>query len=406
MHNFSHLISQIETSPTLALNEKARKLRQDGADVINLGIGEPLNDCPEEAVTLAKIKLETRQVKYSPTSGNQNLKEAIQRYTQDHYGRTPQLSNITITIGAKQAIFNLLQILLDPDDEVIIFSPYWVSYPEMIKLAHGIPVVVDTNETFIPDMEDLLGAVTSRTKAVLLNSPNNPTGVVYPPEFVAAVVDLCESRNIFLVMDDIYHQLVFSPAEWVPGYVFTSRALDKSHLVIINGISKTYGMTGFRIGWAIGPQPVIQAMNKIQGHSTSGASSVMQEAALGALTSGKKTVDELRSLIQTNRDLLVGELKKIPGLKITEPSGTFYCFPDFSSLVSDSQELAAMLLEKVFVATVPGLAFGKEGYLRLSYTCSRNEILESARRIRWAVDRETPAEFIIDGKTIQRNWEI
>ena len=406
MYNFSQQLSKVQNSPTLALNETARKLRQHGADVINLGIGEPLNNCPEEAVHLAKIKLETRQVKYSPTSGNQNFKEAIQAYTQEHYGRTPQLNNIAVTVGAKQAIFNLLHILLNPGDEVIIFSPYWVSYPEMIKITHGIPVVVDTKDKFIPDMEDVLSAVTPNTKAVLLNSPNNPTGAVYPPEFVAALVDLCESRSIFLIMDDIYHQLVFDHAEWVPGYVFTSKALDKSHLVIINGISKTFGMTGFRVGWAIGPEPVIQAMNKIQGHSTSGVSSVLQEAALGALRSGTQTIAELKSFVQANRDILISELEKVKGLQLSEPGGTFYCFPDFSSIIPSSQELAGLLLEKAFVATVPGIAFGKEGFLRLSYTCSREEIVESAKRIRWAIDRDFPPEIIINGTTLQRNWEI
>jgi aspartate aminotransferase len=406
MFTFSQQISQVEVSPTLALNETARKLRQEGADVINLGIGEPLNDCPEEAVALAKAKLITRQVKYGPTSGNQTLKEAIQSYTQEHYGRTPQLKNITVTIGAKQAIFNLLQVLINPGDEVILFSPYWVSYPEMVKLARGVPVVVETGDRFFPTMEDLERAVTPKTKAVLMNSPNNPTGAVYPPEFVAALVDFCESKSIFLLMDDIYHQLVFESAEWVPGYVFTSKPFDKSYIVVINGISKTFGMTGFRIGWAIGPDAVIQAMNKIQGHSTSGASGVLQEAALGALKTGSKTSSDLQAFIQTNRDILIKALKEIKGLDIAEPGGTFYCFPDFSALLPDSQQLAALLLEKAFVATVPGAAFGKEGHLRLSYTCSREEIVESAKRIRWVVDRDFSPEIIISGKPVQRDWEF
>lgn len=406
MYTFSQKISQVQSSPTLALNETARALRQQGADVINLGIGEPLNNCPESAVNLAKAVLNSRQVKYGPASGNLDLKEAVRSYTRDHYGRAPNLNNITITNGAKQALFNLLQIILNPGDEVIIFAPYWVSYPEMIKLAQGIPVIVDTSDQFIPDLESVASAVSGKTRAVLLNSPNNPTGAVYPPEFVAALVDLCESRDIFLVMDDIYHQLVFEPYEWVPGYVFTSKPIDKSHLVIINGISKTYGMTGFRIGWAVGPESLIKAMNKIQGHSTSGVSSVLQSAAVGAMEGGAATISALKDLIQTNRDLLVPELNKIKGVNLASPGGTFYCFPDFSSLFPDSQQLAALLLEKAYLATVPGLAFGKEGHLRLSYTCSTEEIIESAKRIRWVTDRDYPNEISIGGKSLQRDWEI
>ncbi len=404
--NLSHHIRDIQGSPTLALNETASKLRASGAAVINLAIGEPLNDCPDQAVVLASKILETKQIKYSPTSGNKNLKEAIQNYTAELYGRTPALENITITVGAKQALFNLLQVLLDPGDEVILFQPYWVSYPEMVKLARGNPVSVPTDENFFPEMERVLASITKKTKALILNSPNNPSGAVYPPELIAALVDLCENRGIFLILDDIYHQLVFEPSQWVPGYVFTSQPIDKSHLIIVNGISKTYGMTGFRIGWAIGPAPVIQAVNKLQSHSTSGASALLQEAALGALREGQTTLVELKKLIQNNRDILVEGLKKIKGLQLTKPGGTFYCFPDFRSLTTDSQSLAALLLEKAFVATVPGSAFGQEGFLRLSYTCSTEEIIESVKRIRWAIDPDFPAEIVIAGKSYQREWEI
>jgi len=405
MYKLSYLISQIQSSPTLALNEIANQLRESGADVINLGIGEPLNDCPDSVLSSTKEILKTRQIKYSPTSGTQSLKLAIQEYTREHYGRKPGLKNITVTVGAKQAIFNLLQVLLDPGDEVIIFTPFWVSYPEMVKLARGVPVYVGTNDDFVPDMETIEAALTDKTRAIILNTPNNPTGAVYPPELVAALVDLCESKGIFLIMDDIYHQLLFEPAQWVPGYVFTSKKFDKSHLVIINGISKTYGMTGFRIGWAIGPEPVIQAMNKIQGHSTSGASPLLQEAALSALTQGEDTLSDLKKFIRINRDILVGELKKIKGIKVNEPGGTFYCFPDFRSIYPDSQELARLLLEKAFLATVPGVAFGQEGFLRLSFTCSTDQIIESAARIRWAIDPDSSPEIIIGGQKLVRDWE-
>jgi aspartate aminotransferase len=206
-------------------------------------------------------------------------------------------------------------------------------------------------------------------------------------------------------MDDIYHQLIFEPTEWVPGYVFTSQPINKTHLIIINGISKSFGMTGFRIGWTVGPDAIIKAMEKIQSHTTSGASVLLQEAALGALSAGPLPIQELKSFIQNNRDILIRELSNIQGLNVVDPGGTFYCFPDIRPFAESSQQLASLLLEKAFVVTVPGSAFGREGFLRLSYTAQPEQILESARRIRWVIDPNASREITIGGKTTICDWE-
>ena len=405
MKDINDQITAIQGSPTLSLNETARDLKDKGADIINLAIGEPLNDFPLAALEYAQKKLETRQIKYSPTGGIKPLKTAIQEYTDTHYGRTPALENIMITVGAKQAIHNLLYTILNPGDEVILFTPFWVSYPEMVKINRGIPVYVPTNEKFIPELDQVIPYINEKTKAILMNSPNNPTGAVYPAEFVAALVDYCETKEIYLVLDDIYHQLVFGGTQWVPGYVFTSKPIDKSHLVIVNGISKTYGMTGFRVGWAVGPEFIIKAMVKIQSHTTSGASVLNQEAALGALLFGDESIKELKHSIQASKKNLIDGLRKIKGVKLAEPGGTFYCFPDFRTFGIDSNQLASLLLEKAYVATVPGIAFGKEGFLRLSYSCSEEQAEESVKRIRWVLDPDSPREISIGGITLLRDWE-
>ncbi len=396
---------QISRSPTLALNEKAGQLAASGKSIIHLGIGEPLNNAPLSAIQYSRQKLDTQQIKYGPTAGLPALKQNIQEYTKKHYGRMPTIKNIIVTAGAKQSLYNLLYSILNPGDEVLLLAPYWVSYPEMVKLAYGTPVPIAPDENLLPDIETVSQAVTPRTKAIILNSPNNPSGVVYPPEVIAAFVDFCESQEIYLIMDDIYHQLVFDDHKWVPGYVFTSESIDSSHVVVINGISKSFGMTGFRVGWTIGPEDLVQAMTKIQGHTTSGASVLLQEGARGALVDGQGTVEELKDFIRTNRSVMFSGLKEIPGVEIVEPGGTFYCFPDFSAYRESSDELAELLLEKAYLVTVPGTAFGMDGHLRLSYTCPSDQIQESLQRIRWAIDDSAPTTIQIGNQEHVCDWE-
>lgn len=397
-------LQKIKPSPTLTLNERAGRMLSEGKDLIHLGIGEPLNDCPAGAVQQAVETLQTRQIKYPPTGGKQDLKARIIDYTKRHYGREPAPEQVIVTVGAKQSLANALFALLNPGDQVILLEPYWVSYPAMIQLAGGTPVPVTPPPDLVPTLDSITAAVTSSTQVIVLNSPNNPSGVVYPPERIAALVDFCETEKIYLIMDDIYHRLVFAGSEWVPGYVFTSRSIEDSHLIVINGISKTYGMTGFRVGWTVAPSPVIQAMKTIQGHTTSGVSGILQDGARGALESGEDDLAELKAWIAKNRDLLVSGLRKIPGVRVPEPGGAFYCFPDFSTHQPSSDRLASFLLDKAYTVTVPGAAFGSEGHLRLSFCGPSRQITESVTRLRWALDPDAPEEIVIGGKKHIRTW--
>ncbi len=373
----------IETSPTLALNDLAKRLKSEGKPVINLGVGEPTNLTPLSATIQAHKCLETRMIKYTPSSGNPELKNAIAQYTRDHYGYTPDPANILITSGAKQAIFNTLMAILDPGDEVILLAPYWVSYPEMVKIAGGVPrILLPQDGNFLPDMDQIHSSISPRTKAIIVNSPNNPSGSIYSQDAISRFITLCEQHETYLIMDDIYHQLVFGDVPWTPGYRFTTLPIDSSYLVVINGISKTYGMTGFRVGWAIAAKPIVSVMGNLQSQTTSGVSTLLQEAALGAITGSQDVVDELCQSIKLNRDATVRGLKSIPGIRLVEPKGTFYCLPDFRAYDHDSVSLSKRILENTYVAVVPGSAFGMEGHLRFSYAGNQDEIREAIRRIK------------------------
>jgi aspartate aminotransferase len=378
----------ITASPTLSLNERAKSLRAQGKSVINLGVGEPKNLTPLMAIKAAKARLATRRIKYTPSSGIPELKKAIVQYTKENYSRTPALKNIQVTVGAKQAIYNALVAILNPGDEVIMLAPYWVSYPEMIKMACGIPVVVMPLEAKLtPQMKDVQSAVTSNTKAVILNSPNNPSGVIYSPDFVSEMVVFCEQHEIYLIMDDIYHKLVYGETPWVAGYTFSEKEIDSSYIIVINGISKSFGMTGFRIGWAVASSELIQVMTNIQSQTTSGVSIILQDAAVGALTGYQKVITELRDNIEENRDIALDGLLSINKLKIIKPEGAFYCLPDFRAYNSDSFALSEYILDKALVAVVPGSAFGMEGYLRISYAGDPEEIAEAISRISYLLGK-------------------
>jgi aspartate aminotransferase len=403
--SFSQLARSIQESPTLRLNEEAARLRERGEAVIHLGIGEPKNKAPIGAILSAATKLNSADIKYTPSDGIASLKKAVIRYTEENYDRMVAPDNVIITSGAKQALFNALYAILNPQDEVIIPVPYWVSYPEMVKMCYGVPVFVTPEDGGLyPHMREIEEAVSSCTRAIIINSPNNPSGVIYPKEFIAEIVQFCEKKNIWLLLDDIYHKLVFDGKIAVPGVRFTNRDVDSSKLIVINGVSKLYGMTGFRIGWAVADRRLVEIMNNVQAQVTSGPSVVLQAAAEGALTGLQSAVENLRLGIQNNRDIVMQELGAFDGVKATRPEGTFYVFPDFSAYMQDSVKLADFLLKKALVVTVPGKEFGMEGRLRLSYAGTGKDVTEGIARMRWALDPSSPADIYIGDRKAVRDW--
>jgi aspartate aminotransferase len=403
--SISHQAKAIATSPTLALNEKARLLREKGEPVISLGIGEPKNKTPITAILSSVAKLRVGDVKYTRVDGIPSLKKAIIRYTEENYARLVAPENIIVTTGAKQSLNNILYTILNPQDEVILLAPYWVSYPEMVKMCYGVPVVVVPEDgTFTHRMEDIDQVVGSYTKAIILNSPNNPSGVLYSPDFIQEMVEYCETKGIYLIMDDIYQKLVFNHRIWTPGYNYTNRDVDNSRVIVVNGVSKLYGMTGFRIGWVIAPRKLVEIMANVQSQTTSNPSIVLQAAAEGALIGQQGLVENLRLTIENNRNVILDELKAFSDIRVIPPDGTFYCLPDFRAYSNDSTELSKFLLEKALVVTVPGKAFGMEGYLRLSYAGAVKDITSGIERMRWALDPEAPNEIYIGDRKLIRDW--
>ncbi|MGC8595174.1 MAG: pyridoxal phosphate-dependent aminotransferase [Candidatus Kryptoniota bacterium] len=401
----SQLARSIAESPTLKLNEETRLLRERGEAVVHLGIGEPKNKAPINALLSAAARLNSADIKYSPTDGIPSLKKAIIRYTEENYDRVVAPENVIVSAGAKQSIFNILYSILNPQEEVIILAPYWVSYPEMVKMVYGIPVIVTPEDgTVYPRMEDILKNVTSYTKAIIINSPNNPSGVLYPESFIAEVIEFCEKKGIYLIMDDIYHKLVFDGKVAPSCYKYTKNDIETTHVIVVNGVSKLYGMTGFRIGWAIANRELVRVMSNVQSQITSCTSVVLQAAAEGALTGLQSHVETLRMTLENNRNVMLQELKAINGIKVTKPDGTYYCLPDFSAYMKDSVKLSELLLKRALVVTVPGKEFGMEGHIRLSYAGSVKDITDGIARIRWAVDPTSPNEIYIGERKLVRDW--
>jgi len=391
-------------SPTLKLNETAAILKAKGEPIIHLGGGEPKGKAPLDAVTRAAALLNSAEVRYSPPDGLVETKQAVIRYTEEFYGVRPKPNQVMISVGSKQALFFAIQTILDQQDELIFPSPHWVSYQEMAKMVGAIAVpVLAEDGGFKPSLKDLADRVTSQTKAILLNSPNNPSGALYSAEFMKEIVEYTKKKGLYLIMDDIYHRLLYDNKKAVSVFDYTEFD-ENCNIIVINGVSKLYAMTGFRVGWAVANSKIIEAMANIQAHTNSAPSPITQIAAAGALNGIQSGVEAMRLQLENNRNVMYNRLKTLDGLHLTKPDGTFYMFADFSTYSKDSIKLANLLLEKVRVAVMPGVEFGMEGYLRLSFNIPTKQIIEGIERIKWALDPNAPKELYIGERKLVRDW--
>jgi len=382
-------------SPTLAITAKANALKAQGKDVISFGAGEPDFDTPQNVKDAAVTALAKGDTKYTPSSGTVALKDAIIAKLKRDNGLTYGRNEIIVSCGAKHSIYNLMQAMLDPGDEVIVPSPYWVSYPEQVKLAGGVPVIVPTTEAtgFLATASDIEGYLTPRTKLVIINSPSNPTGAVYTPRALREISDLCVGRGVYLMSDEIYEKILYTGSEFVSPASFSDAA--KKLTITINGFSKAHSMTGWRLGYAAADLDIVAAMSKIQDQSTSNPTSISQAAGVEALNGPQDSVETMRQAFQERRNYIVSALNDIPGFHCLNPGGAFYVFPNVSALygnswtpngdaprtIGTSDDFAAYLLEKYEVAVIPGSGFGSDGNIRLSYATSLENIKRGVARI-------------------------
>jgi len=399
-NRISARIAAISESATLAVDAKAKALKAQGRPVIGFGAGEPDFPTPapivEAAIAAAKNPAMHR---YSPTNGLPTLREAIAAKTLRDSKLTIDPTQVLVTNGGKQALYNTFATLLDPGDEVIVIAPYWTTYPEAIELAGGKSVIVMTDETsgYRATISQLDAAVTSKTKILLMVSPSNPTGAVYSPKELRDIADWAIQKDLWVVTDEIYEHLVYGDAEFASMPVLNPALVDKC--VIVNGVAKTYAMTGWRVGWMIGPNDVIKAATNLQSHATSNVNNIAQAAALAAVSGDLSAVAEMRTAFDRRRKLIVAELNKVNGFICPMPEGAFYAYPSVKDVIgktikekkiTSSADLAAVILDEVEVAVVPGEAFGTPGYLRLSYALGDADITEGISRIQKLLNRLSP----------------
>jgi aspartate/methionine/tyrosine aminotransferase len=387
----SHRVASISESATLAVDAKAKALRAAGRDVIGFGAGEPDFPTPDHIVAAAeKACRDPRMHHYSPTGGLAELREAIAAASARDSGYAVEPSQVVVTNGGKQAVYEAFATLLDPGDEVLLPAPWWTTYPEAIRLAGGVPVSVPTTaeQGYRVSVEQLEAARTDRTTTLLLCSPSNPTGAVHTPAQIEAIGRWALEHDLWVVTDEIYQHLVYGDAQFLSLPVAVPDLADRC--VVLNGVAKTFAMTGWRVGWLIGPRDVVAGVSNLQSHATSNVCNVAQAAAVAALTGDLSDVARMREAFDRRRRTMVELLSAIPGVDCPTPDGAFYCYPSVTGLLgrplrgrtaATSAELAEMVLDEVDVAVVPGEAFGGPGAFRMSYALGDNDLAEGIGRI-------------------------
>ncbi len=386
--------TRIKPSPTLAITAKAQELRARGRDIIGFGAGEPDFDTPLNIKQAAIKAIDEGFTKYTPVGGIEDLKDAIIAKLREDNGLEYKRSEVFVSCGAKHSLYNLAQVLFESGDEVIIPAPYWVSYPDIAVLADATPVIVQTSEKngFKLDPADLRKAITPKTRAVVVNSPSNPTGATYTEAELGKIADVIAEKKIIAISDDIYEKILYDGMRFAEMASFSSELRDLT--IVVNGVSKSHAMTGWRIGYAAGPENVIKAATDFQSQNTSNPTSIAQKAAAEALKGSQETVAMMVGEFQKRRDFIVDGLNGIPGVSCLRPEGAFYVFPNVSGLfgktfkgnaLKGSSDVTEFLLENANVAVVPGVVFGNDNHIRLSYATSMRNIEEGLKRIKSAV---------------------
>lgn len=385
----NRLASRVNTltpSTTLAITAKAKEMKDAGIDVIGLGAGEPDYNTPDNILEAAITSMKDGKTKYTPSGGLVELKDAIIHKLKRDSGLTYARDEIMVAVGAKHALYTLFQVILNDDDEVIIPSPYWVSYPEQVKLAGGVPIYIEgTTETdFKVTAEQIEAAVTDRTKAVIINSPGNPTGMIYTKAELEEIVQVCQKKDILIISDEIYEKLIYDGKEHVSPAQLSDDA--KARTLIMNGVSKSHAMTGWRIGYVAGDSTIVKAMTNLASHSTSNPTTTAQYAAIEAYNGTQDTVEVMRRDFEARLDKVYPQVAAIPGFHVLKPQGAFYLLPDVTEALEKTgyktvDDFAAALLTEANVAVIPGSGFGSPNTIRLSYATSIDLIEEAIRRI-------------------------